>query len=172
MFDAVYKFNYQGYTKTPTQPYTKLHKFSFKCRFNHKYIIRVEKYEHQVFVIKFYLKNHEQSEKKYQLLSGLNDASRVIATSIAAMIWLYKKDNLSSFGFIGANSEGEEIGSTKRFKLYVKLMESFFSSVLFNHKEYEENSAYLLLNKEKSKEYDDLEQIIKELFIKYYDMSL
>ena len=79
---------------------------------------------------------------------------------------------MSSFSFIGANSEGEDIGSTKRFKLYVKLMENFFFPVLFDYKEYEENSAYLLLNKEKSKEYDDLEQTIKELFIKYYDMSL
>ncbi len=172
MFDTAYKFNYQGHTKTPTQPYLKLHKFSFKCRFNHKYIIRVEKYEYKVFVIKFYLKNHEQSEKKYQLLSGLNDATRVISTSIEAMIWLYKKDNLSSFGFIGANSENEDIGNTKRFKLYVKMMLNFFPPELFEHEEYEENSAYLLLNKQNSEEYKNLQEIIEELFIKYYDMSL
>ncbi|WP_338812768.1 hypothetical protein V9L05_15545 [Bernardetia sp. Wsw4-3y2] len=172
MFDNAYKFNYQGHTKTPTEPYLKLHKFSFKCRFNHRYIIRVEEYEHKVFVIKFYLKNHEQSEKKYQLLSGLNDATRVIATSVEAMIWLYKKDNLSSFGFIGANSEGEEIGNTKRFKLYVKIMLNLFSPKLFEHKEYEKNSAYLLLNKQNSEEYENLQEVIEELFIKYYDMYL
>ncbi len=146
MFDSAYKFNYQGHTKTPTKPYLKLHKF--------------------------YLKKHEQSERKYQLLSGLNDAIRVIGTSVEAMIWLYKKDNLSSFGFIGANSEGEEVANTKRFKLYVRIMLNLFSPNLFEHKEYDKNSAYLLLNKENSEEYDNLQEAIEEMFVKYYDMSL
>jgi len=172
MFNTPYKFNYLGHVKTPTEPYNKLHKFAFKCRFNHRYIIRVEEYDHDMFVVKFYLKNHEQSERRYQLLSGFNDVARVIATNIEVMFWLFEKNDISSFGFVGANSENEEVAMSKRFKVYSKIMLRCFSPTTFFHKRYSSNSAYLMLNKKHLDTEENLEQIIKELFIKYYDMSL
>ncbi|WP_291725362.1 hypothetical protein [Bernardetia sp.] len=172
MFNTPYKFNYLGHTKTKTEPFNKLHKFAFKCRFNHRYIVRVEEYENLVFVVKFYLKNHENSDKKYQLLSGFNDVARVISTNIEIMFWLYQKNDLSLFGFIGANSEDEEVAMSKRFKVYSKVMLRCFSPNKFFHRKSSTNSAYLLLNKKHIETEENLEELIKEMFIKYYDMSL
>ncbi|WP_338792359.1 hypothetical protein [Bernardetia sp. MNP-M8] len=172
MFNTPYKFNYLGHTKTPTEPYNKLHKFAFKCRFNNRYIIRVEEYDYYMFVVKFYLKNHEQSDRRYQLLSGFNDVARVIATNIEVMFWLLNKNDISSFGFVGANSENEEVAMSKRFKVYSKIMLRCFSPKYFSHRRSSSNSAYLLLNNKHLETEENLEQTIKELFIKYYDMSL
>jgi hypothetical protein len=141
-------------------------KFTFRCRHNQVYIVNLEKYESDFYVIKFYLKKHKLSPSKYSLLSGLQDMPRVMATCLKIMIDTYTKQPYASFGFIGANSLGEAENDTKRFKIYRRIMESFFSPVNFTHYAYTEKSAYLLLNKKK--EQVDLLHSIENLFDAYF----
>ncbi|WP_051203449.1 hypothetical protein [Hugenholtzia roseola] len=169
MFDKPYSYQYKGYTK---ESFFKIHRYTFKCRFRQTYIIRVEEYEYQVFVLKFYLKNHAKSDKKYNLLTGWNDVGRVVATNVEVMLDIYRKNELATFGFIGANTvtenQQEAREATKRFRVYRIVMRSFFSPIRFAHFEYVKESAYLLLNKAHLAERDSLKADIEVLFKKYY----
>ncbi len=143
------------------------HKYVFRCRFKHLYIVNLEKYEHQFYVIKFYLKQHRLSKNKYNLLSGLHDMPRIMATCLQIMLETYKENPYASFGFMGANSIGEPESNTKRFKIYKRIMESFFSPIDFSHYTYTEKSAYLMLNKANLN--NDLMPNIEKMFDTYFD---
>jgi hypothetical protein len=67
------------------------HKLTFDCRFNHQYIINVEEYNYEVFIIKFHLKNHSDSDRKYNLLTNFNDPQRLIRTCIEVMLEFYRR---------------------------------------------------------------------------------
>lgn len=90
-------------------------KHTFNCRFNQQYIVNVERYDNEIYIIKFHLKNHSNSDNKYSILSGLHDMPRILATCIKIMLDIYDKNPYASFGFIGANSLGETQNNTKRF---------------------------------------------------------
>jgi hypothetical protein len=139
MFDQSYDYIYQNYTiKNKGELEFKEHKLSFNCRFNHKYIINVEEYNlgdsnDVIFIIKFHLKSHTDSDHKYNLLTKHKDAPRLIRTCVNVMIKFFKDEPTASFGFIGANSLSENREETKRFNIYKKVMENFFSPVHFAH---------------------------------------
>ena len=84
------------------------------------------------------------------------------------MIKFFKDEPTASFGFIGANSISENREETKRFNIYKKVMENFFSPVHFAHHNYNKESAYILLNRKTS---ENSLSIIEELFTKYYDFE-
>ena len=124
-------------------------------------MVHVEEYPHYVHVLKFYLKNHRLSHKKYNLLTNLHDPLSVIGTCVEIMLYFYAKNPFASFAFIGANSLAEHtIKNTKRFRIYRRLMENSFSPFTFNHRTYEDKSAYVLLNKDNT-EQNILEKVEK-----------
>ncbi len=174
MFDKPYIYKSVGHTKSVSEPYLKLYRYTFKCRFNHSYIICVEEYERDIFIVKFHLKNHKNSDKKYNLLTKLNDASRIIATNVKVMMDIYEKNPLASFGFIGANiintetEEEEQKVSTKRFKVYSRVMYNLISPLKFTHYEYPDESAYLLLNKANVLNFPQLKEELENLFRDIY----
>lgn len=60
-----------------------------------------------------------------------------------------KKDNKASFFFIGAEDERDVLGSsTRRFKVYFRFVTSIVSDRLFAHFPVEDESLYILVNKE------------------------
>lgn len=59
----------------------------------------------------------------------------------------FESDHNSSFAFIGANSIGEDKSSTKRFRFYRIMVNTYFGTETFEHRTDEDNSAYLLLRK-------------------------
>lgn len=84
------------------------------------YLVRVEHYKMDIYIIKFYLKSNQNSPHKYNLLTNTFDPHRIINTCIRILLDIYQKDSKASFGFIGANRIGENEDNTKRYRVYKK----------------------------------------------------
>lgn len=134
------------------------------------YIVRVEVYEHHIYAVKFYLKKMQNSPKKYQYATNTYEPRRIVNTCINIMLSIYKEDAMSSFGFLGARGAKEESTyCTKRYRLYSKLMATYFSDDKFLHKENKEKSAYLLVNKLTLEKEPTLIEDIEKFFVTMYD---
>ncbi len=111
-----------------------------------KYIVYVEKFKHEVFVLKFFLQNHRLSEKKYNLLTNLREPRLVVNTCLKIMLDIHYNNQNCSFGFIGSPCVQEQKNETKRYRFYTKLVGSYIGENTFLHYAYKNSSAYLLLN--------------------------
>lgn len=166
-YDYAYKNKREG---RGSEPFLFLHILTFDDHHHHTYIVHVEEYQYEVYVLKFYLKNHRLSPKKYQLITGFGCPSRVIYTCVCIMIdEFYKKRNpYASFGFIGAQlpeeSEKGDHANTKRFRLYRKIMAGKISDIYFEHKEYPAKSAYLMLNRERKQTLIHIEKLFQQVY--------
>ena len=121
------------------------------------YIVRVEQYKCNIYAVKFYQKSHRLSP------------NRIINTCINIMLSIYKENPKASFGFIGANGFNEDTVCTKRYRVYARIIATYFSDKFFYHKENIEKSAYMLINNIALKENPDLTQQIETFFINQYD---
>src|SRR5690606_29310101 len=98
--------------------------FSFKG--HERYIAIVEEYDHKIFVVKFFLKNHSSSKNKYNFVTnkGSASASKVIRTVINIILEVIKGNELASIGFLGSekfsnkNNIKEGKSNTQRFRIY------------------------------------------------------
>ena len=144
--------------------------YTFKSPKSHQwYWVWVEVYERNLYAVKFHLKAHRQSPDKYSLMTGLNEARPVIHTCIAIMQEISEKDKRASFGFIGANMKDETVGYTKRFKVYSRMMATYFSEEVFEHFLLVSKSAYLLIRKSELAVHPDLLQDLNAGFKRLYD---
>lgn len=116
-------------------------------RTNQWYIVRVEQYPMNFYGIKFHLKSDSNNPKKYNRLTGLNEARPVINTCIAILMEVSNENPESSFGFIGANLQGESERETKRFRVYKRILTTYFSEEHFFHYQIIEKSAYALVRR-------------------------
>jgi len=150
-------------------PIVRRYIYTFTDRFNQKYIVNIEQYDLEVYIVKFHLKKDTDNKKKYQVLTGKGDVGRVLATCIKILLEeiLYKNAS-ASFGFIGINSEGEGKSNTKRFVLYQKIVSAYFSEKAFEHVFNENKSAYALLNRKNK--ISGLRQKVEAMFKKYYPL--
>lgn len=169
MFEKYYDFRYRTKTRTflPNETYDWCHFLCFKDDAKHRYIVRVEENTDICFYgIKFYLHSTRWSESsRYRIATGFGNASAVIITCVQIMLYFLQKNPYASFGFIGAQGFNEASGAnTKRFRLYHRIMEYFFSPVRFNHYVIEEKSVYLILNKQEDsgRLLPKIEQIFQE----------
>ena len=122
--------------------------YSFKStKTNQTYWVWVAVYHHHFYAVKVHLKNHRNSDSKYNVMTGLNEARQCIRTVMAIMSEVAMNDKYASFGFIGANMDGESERYTKRFRVYYRFMTSYFDDTHFEHYSNYEKSAYMLLNK-------------------------
>lgn len=133
------------------------------------YIVRVEQYECSIYAIKFYQKNHRLSHNKYRIMTNTFEPRKIINTCINIMLSIYEKNSKASFGFIGANGFNEDTKCTKRYRVYSRIVATYFSDRVFYHKENIEKSAYMLINNIALKENPDLIQQIENFFINQYD---
>ena len=135
--------------------------YSFKSTKTHQtYWVWVEVYKEHFYAVKFHLKSHRDSDKKYNVMTGLNEPRQCIQTCMKIMLEVAAKDDKSSFGFIGANSIGESELETKRFRVYSRYMQTFFNSENYTHYYNLAKSAYLLINK---KEMEKNPQLITDI---------
>ncbi len=83
------------------------------------------------------------------------------------MDYFLAKNPYASFGFIGANSIGEQKSNTKRFMIYQRIIKNVISPITFSHYLSEEKSAYLIFNK-----LGDVEQLkaIQGMFKTIFDL--
>ena len=156
MFDSYYPFRKTRCEYPEGEHFEKLHMFTFRGYKNERYIVLVEQYPLDIFALKFYLHKHRYSKKKYQLLSGLHDAPRIIRTCIEIFLHFLKENGEASLGFVGSNLVDENMQETKRYRIYSRVMQNFFSPFKFEHRFFPEKSVYLILNK--SKDMDMLTQ--------------
>ena len=136
---------------------------------NLSYLIRVERYEHNMYAVKFYQKNHRLSPKKYQILSNTFEPRRIIYTCMNVMFYIFKENPRASFGFIGASCENEDVANTKRYRVYNKIVATQVSEEKFEHVENIKKSAYMLINRAELEEYPNLIQDIEKTFQELYD---
>ncbi len=132
------------------------------------YLVRVEHYKMDIYIIKFYLKSNQNSPYKYNLLSNTFEPRRIINTCIHILLEIYQKDPNASFGFIGANRLGESEENTKRYRVYKKMVTTYFTDIHFHHHYNVDKSAYILINKNKLKETPTLIREIEQFFIDIY----
>ena len=167
MFDSPYHYEFRMNKKPDlSDKFIKRGIYSFKDSDNKAYLVYVEEYDYQVFIVKFHLKSHSDSDNKYNLLTSSGYPSRVIATCVKIMLDHHSENHFSSYGFIGSNLIGEPKSNTKRFRIYKSVMLALFSPQSFDHKFNENGSAYLLLNKA-NKEPNLLEKV-EIMFEKLY----
>jgi hypothetical protein len=151
MFNTFYSFKYRNKEKPnfSNETYDYVHRLTFTSKHNQKYIVRVEEYEKQsLYAVKFYLKNHSLSDKKYSISTNFGDATVIIRTCIEIMLYFYREKNgLASFVFIGATDVSETSDTnTKRFRVYTAIMEFYLTPKRFKHFSFAPQSLYLMLN--------------------------
>lgn len=142
--------------------------YTFKCTLNVKYILEVEHHPHDIFIIKFFQKNHRHSTNRYALLNtkrflhrnttnGAKNFLLILNTIISIIIELYLKNKNASFGFIGSPTKDElkksnkerinqdgTVVRTKRYNTYGIYVKRYFSPETFEHIELETSSSYLI----------------------------
>lgn len=144
--------------------------YTFKStKSNQWYWVWIEEYNYNVYAVKFHLKADRNSKFKYQRLTGLNEARLAINTCIAIMLEINELNPKASFGFIGSNLLTETIQETKRFRVYKKIMLSYFSFDLFVHKEIKDKSAYVMICRTEFENEPDLIRKIEIFFSDNYD---
>ncbi|WP_233514941.1 hypothetical protein [Bacteroides sp. OM08-17BH] len=102
-------------------------------------------------------------------MTNTNEPRRIINTCINIMLSIYQENPKASFGFIGSNGFGEDVYCTKRYRVYSKIIATYFSDKYFYHKENIEKSAYMLINNDALKETPDLVSRIEAFFIEQYE---
>lgn len=144
--------------------------YAFKSTKSHQwYWVWVEVYEHDLYAVKFHLKAHRDSKDKYSLMTGLNEARPVIHTCIAIMREIADVNPHASFGFIGANMENEPTFLTKRFRIYSRMMATYFGEDVFVHYMIVAKSTYLMIRKSELEKEPSLPEIFTDKFRQLYD---
>ncbi|WP_394773116.1 hypothetical protein [Flavobacterium sp.] len=163
-----YKFDYCDVEKSnnPDNYFKAVHRYKFNVGENNNYLVTVEEYDHNVFVLKFCLENHQDNNDKFNVLIniGHTQARKAILTCIHIGMSIYENNPLASFGFI-ASPTIDELGktgfnATKRLVVYKSFVEYFFHPENFTHSYSEEKSSYLLLNKNYEQQEPDAMQKI------------
>lgn len=121
--------------------------YTFRSRKNQVYYVMVDQCDYNIYVIKFHLKAHRNSPRKYNLLTNLGEARAVLNTCKDIMLKeVCAKDDMASVGFVGANKENEDTANTQRFRIYQTLMTTWIPvEGDYEHFANAEKSAYILI---------------------------
>jgi hypothetical protein len=174
-----YSFGKCGTDGNAVPPIQTAHLYRFTTSKRNSYIVRVEQFRHEMYVLKFYLKAHRHSKLKYVILTGLNDNPRlIIETCIRIGHEILRQSPNASFGFLGSPTEdevkrgkGNMLKNTKRFELYRKFASSYFSTDNYIHAASEGTSSYMLINRAV---YNKRPEIVKDLeteFTTHYEIE-
>lgn len=131
------------------------------------YIAVVEQYDYNVYVVKFYLQEMKNRTDRYNILSNLNECSRVLTTIGMLMQEIFGNNPYASFGFIGVPLKNEAVDNTKRFRLYSRIVQNKISATFLEHHPAGKLSAYLLVNRNNSESdlIPKLDKMFNEIYI-------
>ena len=125
--------------------------WKFRSSKSHKwYIVEVEHFPENFFGLKFYWKGVAESKDRYSLLTNDYEPRTIVCSCINIMYEYFRKNDRSSFGFVGARDLIEPKfldGSSKRFRFYRRMMLSIFGSKTIAQCYDVTNSMYLLVNR-------------------------
>lgn len=160
---------------TPLQNECFLHKFlySFKSpKSNQTYWVWVEVYQYNMHALKFHLKSDRDNPNRYSRLTGCNEFRQIINTCIAIMLEINNKHKTSSFGFIGSHAESakkhEGKENTQRYRIYKRIMVTYFSEQHFKHVTNVNKSTYMLIRRTELDRVPDLVERLEMLFTDNY----
>ncbi|GGH03633.1 hypothetical protein [Mucilaginibacter phyllosphaerae] len=166
MFDKPYRFCKVGSDKAHNKKHLK-EVITYSFRSGIYYLVEVEVYTDDIYIIKYYLKKHKNNPLKYNLLTGENKCSRIISTCIRIMLSIYTQNKQASFGFLGATiikGDFEEAKQeTKRFTVYKSAVIRLFGVETFTHHRDSEHSTYLMVNN-RNKDIDAIKDKAKKMF--------
>lgn len=152
MFENYYHFQKVRVQQANGKRYIKsLTTYTFKSEKN-SYIAEAEHYQGNIYILKYYLKQHRHNKKRFNLMANEYKCSQTVSTCIHIMLSLLKKNPSANFGFMGAHTidlaKGyeEKRANTRRFKIYRHAMEQMIGPDYFEHFMNEENSTYLMVN--------------------------
>lgn len=152
--------------------YTRIYTF-YSPVTKHKYVVLAEYFECNVFSIKFYSKRHRKSDRKYNFVINRGDIFKIIQTCIELIIELIRSHPGSSFGFIASRSieqisEREEpLEKNQRHQVYKRYI-ARIGYENFDHYEFDNASAYLLVNNINSSDTESLKNSIVDMFRSTY----
>lgn len=149
--------------------YTMQYRFK-SSKSNHAYIVRVEKYPHHVYCLKFFDKANINSRNKYSLKTNTFEPRKIMYTLYHIFLEILKKDDKASLFFIGAEDDRDELGeATRRYRVYRKFVSSIVSDRLFEHFRINDLSLYILINKKAEEKPEVLVDKIVEEVTKAYN---
>jgi hypothetical protein len=171
VFESYYKYQKVGVDKANNKKHLK-EVITYSFRSANYYLVEVEVYQHDIYIIKYYLKKNKSNPLRYNLLTAEHKCAKVISTCIRIMISIYNQNTNASFGFLGAHVIKREIGyvepkeSTKRFRVYRTTAVRLFGLETFTHHRDFVHSTYLMINNKKDVEVirEKAKSMFNELF--------
>jgi hypothetical protein len=146
----------------------------------YKYIVHIEEYEYDFFLISFfpklnidfYIKQEKLAIRgqkyydRYSYLTKENIPLRIFTLLVSEMKNILREKPYSSFGYFGApdykKGEQTDLFNTKRVRVYNQLLSDEFGSTHFVKSELE-FSGGLVLNREVLDEYPNLEMYSRDI---------
>ncbi len=169
MFQEGFKFTKINHSQNPSPPPIVTYNYAFRGKTGKRYLVIVEQYDFYVYIIKFCLQERKVHPDRFNILTGLNECSRILTTIGAIMKDFYNKNPYVSFGFLGSPLPGEKANNTKRFRAYARVVSQMISPVDFEHRPSPKHSAYLLLNIHNSE--PDLFAKVTQMFNQIYPIQ-
>jgi hypothetical protein len=163
--------------------YQKLHIYTFRTP-KYKYIVHIEEYEYDYYLISFFPKLNKDFYAKQSILGAMgrehydeysyltkeNIPLQIITLLISEMKEILKEKPYASFGYFGApnvkTGEDEDLFNTKRVRIYNNIIYNELSNT---HKVVSDPtfSGSLILNKEVLEEYPSYENYCMDILVSH-----
>jgi len=163
--------------------YQKLHIYTFRTP-KYKYIVHIEEYEYDYYLISFFPKLNKDFYVKQSMLGAMgrkhydeysyltkeNIPLQIITLLISEMKEILKEKPYASFGYFGApnikTGEDEDLFNTKRVRIYNNIIYNELSNT---HKVVSDPtfSGSLILNKEVLEEYPSYENYCMDILVSH-----
>lgn len=168
MFENYYRFCKVGVDKAHNKKYLQ-EVITYSFRSGNYYLVEVERYRYDIYIIKYYLKKNKSNPLRFNLLTHEHKCAKVLSTCIRIMLSIYKSNPSASFGFLGAHivktdaSFVEEKKLTKRFRVYRTAVVRLFGIETFTHHRDFDHSTYLMINN-KNKDIELVKEKARKMF--------
>lgn len=174
MFSLTYPCHFIRFNHVNDGVHMKTHVYSFKARNNQRYIVEFDEFIGNVFLVKFYQKNHSGSPNKYNILTNSGWSCSVIYTVFDLMLRTWRNNSFGnvSFAFMGsntisANGNEEPKKNTKRFHFYKVMIANFVGDKNFTFKQNIDSSIFVMLNKRNTSVESHMKTILKYIYTNY-----
>ncbi|HLP14179.1 MAG TPA: hypothetical protein VK177_19765 [Flavobacteriales bacterium] len=173
-------YNFERINHTPQDlPHIKTIRFRFRDASNNLYLVLVDHFEHDLYVVKFHLQRQVRHRLKYNNIINAYHARKVLHKCVAIGQRIYNENPKASFGFVGSprirefkdarGLEGYKL--TKRYRVYFNLAATFFSSDVFDHIKNDNQSTYIMINKKHAIEKPGLFEAMRKTIGTSYSMD-
>ena len=153
------------------------HIFKFHTCDGLKYIIRAEMHKYDTFVVKYYASIHKNLDNKYSMLTNRHRPIKIFITCASILPILLSMYPTASFAFNGSRTVDlvsdkiEGYNTNQRFRIYRHIADALIGRETFEHYEFPEISAYLLVNRNSCTNTDTRKEEIKDMFLDIYNFD-